>query len=148
MSDDVHELQSQVERLTKENDAKARIIEKLKTVMVAAAEEIQEHWAAHCDDEGYGPSNLMHRLKAGLAADYCGYRPGAFLGLANELKAATEEHDRYKVEMAALLNYLRGVVGYYVGHELAEMSAPKAMPDINRAINEHQAIQRINAALK
>lgn len=50
--------------------AQARIAEleaeatKLRTVMAAAAKEIHEHWAAHCDAEGYGPQNLMRRLEA------------------------------------------------------------------------------------
>ena len=51
--------------------------EKLKTVMVAAAEEISAHWDAHCDDEGYGPANLMHRLERGIPSQY-GYTAGEF----------------------------------------------------------------------
>lgn len=61
-------------------------VENLKSVMVAAAEEIQEHWQAHCDEEGYGPSNLMHRLERGLGADYSGYKPGAFKKLQDEVE--------------------------------------------------------------
>jgi hypothetical protein len=53
---------------------------KLKTVMVAAAEEIAKHWDAHCDAEGYGPANLMHRLEAGIPSEY-GYTAGAFAEL-------------------------------------------------------------------
>ena len=34
---------------------------KLKTVMVAAAEKIAQHWEAHCDDEGYGPVEQTER---------------------------------------------------------------------------------------
>lgn len=56
---------------------------KLKTVMVAAAEEIAAHWDAHCDAEGYGPQNLMRRLEEGIPAEY-GYTAGAFA----ELKSA------------------------------------------------------------
>lgn len=44
--------------------------EDLHTVMMAAAVEIDEHWAAHCDEEGYGPANLMHRLEQGIATKY------------------------------------------------------------------------------
>jgi len=29
----------------------------------AAAEEIEEHWSAHCDADGYGPTNLVRRLR-------------------------------------------------------------------------------------
>lgn len=49
----------------------------LKTVMVAAAEEIHAHWDAHCDAEGYGPQNLMRRLEEGIPSEY-GYTAGAF----------------------------------------------------------------------
>lgn len=65
----------------------------LKTVMIAAAEEIQEHWDAHCDAEGYGPANLMHRLEEGIASEY-GYTAGAFAKLTAErddLRAALAE---------------------------------------------------------
>lgn len=41
-------------------------IEKYKTIMMAAAVEIREHWEAHCDADGYGPSNLLMRLENGL----------------------------------------------------------------------------------
>jgi DNA repair exonuclease SbcCD ATPase subunit len=64
-------------------------IENLQSVMVAAAEEIKEHWPAHCDEEGYGPANLMHRLEKGIAANYPGYKPGAF-------KYLQEENERLK----------------------------------------------------
>jgi hypothetical protein len=55
--------------------------ENLRSVMVAAAEEIHEHWDAHCDEEGYGPANLMHRLENGIPAEY-GYKAGDFARLA------------------------------------------------------------------
>lgn len=45
-------------------------ISDLHTTMMAAAVEIQEHWQAHCDEEGYGPANLMHRLERGIASQY------------------------------------------------------------------------------
>ena len=48
-----------IETLTRQRD-------ELLTVMKAAAVEIQEHWDAHCDAEGYGPVNLVHRLEHGL----------------------------------------------------------------------------------
>jgi len=63
-------------------------ISKLELVMIAAAEEIQEHWQAHCDEEGYGPSNLMHRLENCVAANYDGYKSGQFTKLQERLKAA------------------------------------------------------------
>lgn len=42
----------------------------LRTVMMAAAVEIQEHWDAHCDEEGYGPANLLRRLENGYPEQY------------------------------------------------------------------------------
>lgn len=66
---------AELRRLHQEN-------EKLRSVMVAAAEEIHEHWDAHCDEEGYGPANLMHRLERGIAAEY-GYQAGDFARLAS-----------------------------------------------------------------
>ncbi len=47
-----------------------RKIKGLKQVMLAAYDEILEHWNAHCDAEGYGPANLMHRLKEGIPTNY------------------------------------------------------------------------------
>jgi hypothetical protein len=44
------------------------VIQPMKSVMIAAAEEIMRVWPAHCDDEGYGPTNLMHRLEKGILA--------------------------------------------------------------------------------
>ena len=62
--------------------AEARL---LKTVMIAAAEEIAAHWDAHCDEEGYGPANLMHRLEKGIASEYA-YKAGDFARLQEENK--------------------------------------------------------------
>ena len=60
----VEALQHEVTRLAQENL-------RLRTVMMAAAEEIGEHWEAHCDDEGYGPQSLQRHLREGT-----GYYPG------------------------------------------------------------------------
>ena len=67
-----------IERMARE--ALQKDIEELKTVMIAAAEEIHEHWEAHCDAEGYGPANLMRRLEQGIPSEY-GYTAGAFATL-------------------------------------------------------------------
>jgi hypothetical protein len=76
-----------IERLTRENAA-------LKTVMVAAAEEIHAHWQAHCDAEGYGPQNLMRRLEEGIPSEY-GYTAGAFAELTRERdEAVARERER------------------------------------------------------
>ena len=46
---------------------------KQASTMQAAAAEIEEHWAAHCDGEGAGPINLMNRLRSGRGTCYPGY---------------------------------------------------------------------------
>ena len=71
----------QVWSLVPEGDIQ-REIENLKSVMVAAAEEISKHWDAHCDEEGYGPVNLLRRLEAGIPAEY-GYKAGDFHRLSS-----------------------------------------------------------------
>ncbi len=57
-------LQAEITRLSQENL-------RLRTVMMAAAEEIGDHWEAHCDEEGYGPQSLQRHLREGT-----GYYPG------------------------------------------------------------------------
>lgn len=59
----VAEQEAEILRLRSENET-------LYTTMMAAAVEIHGHWDAHCDSEGYGPSNLMHRLERGIASRY------------------------------------------------------------------------------
>lgn len=57
-------LQHEVTRLAQENL-------RLRTVMMAAHDEITERWEAHCDAEGFGPQNLVRHLKEGT-----GFYPG------------------------------------------------------------------------
>jgi hypothetical protein len=57
-------LQAEITRLAQENL-------RLRTVMMAAAEEIGDHWEAHCDEDGYGPQSLQRHLREGT-----GYYPG------------------------------------------------------------------------
>lgn len=78
----IREMHAEIERLRGVNSG-------LRTVMIAAAEEIHEHWAAHCDAEGYGPANLMRRLEDGIPAEY-GYTAGAFARLTAEREALRE----------------------------------------------------------
>lgn len=68
-----------------------RCVENLHTTAIAAAEEIQAHWAAHCDAEGYGPVNLMHRLERGIGAGYPGYSFGQFTKAQEEISKLTEQ---------------------------------------------------------
>ena len=70
---DTEQASAELRRLHEEN-------QRLKTVMIAAAEELAKHWEAHCDAEGYGPVNLLRRLEKGIAAEY-GYTAGSFARL-------------------------------------------------------------------
>jgi len=46
----------------------------LKSMCQAAAAEIEQHWESHCDEDGYGPANLMARLTGEIPPDlYPGY---------------------------------------------------------------------------
>lgn len=69
-------------------------IANLHTTMMAAAVEIQDHWDAHCDAEGYGPANLMHRLERGIASQY-GYD-------AKTLARVEAERDQLRAEVERL----------------------------------------------
>lgn len=65
----------------------------LHTTMLAAAVEIQAHWDAHCDAEGYGPSHLMHRLERGIALLY-GYDAATLQRVETERDQLREEVER------------------------------------------------------
>ena len=65
----------------------------LRSVMIAAAEEIQAHWTAHCDAEGYGPANLMRRLEDGIPSQYA-YTAGDFERLRAEAEALRKDAAR------------------------------------------------------
>lgn len=79
--------------LEAERDALRAEISDLHTTMMAAAVEIQEHWAAHCDEDGYGPANLMHRLERGIASQY-GYTAQALVRLEAERDAMRQQRDK------------------------------------------------------
>ena len=46
-------------------------IARLRSIMAAAADEIEEHWEAHCDNDGFGPVNLVRRLRTGKGDYRC-----------------------------------------------------------------------------
>ena len=75
--------------------SQAAQIAALKTVMIAAAEEIAAHWEAHCDAEGYGPQNLLRRLEEGIPSEY-GYTAGAFAALTAERDALRADAERWR----------------------------------------------------
>ena len=81
-------------RFARERDALKEDIEKLHSVMMAAAVEITSHWDAHCDAEGYGPVNLVRRLENGFPSRY-GYDAQTLVRVEKEVAAL-------KAELAAL----------------------------------------------
>ena len=127
LASDYAALEAECERLRGE-------ISDLHTTMMAAAVEIQEHWAAHCDEEGYGPANLMHRLERGIASQY-GYTAQALV----QLKA---ERDALAAELAAI----KGrepveVVGWLGGNGLhAERHDATGAPFPLMTVAQHQRI--------
>jgi hypothetical protein len=78
-----------IEQLQAENERLRNQIENLHSVMVRAAEEIAEHWQAHCDKDGLGPVNLLRRLEEGIPSEYA-YKAGDFARLRAELKEYKE----------------------------------------------------------
>jgi hypothetical protein len=84
---------------------------KLRTVMIAAAEEIHAHWDAHCDAEGYGPANLQRRLEDGIPSEY-GYTAGAFAELKAEREALRKDAERLRI-LAARAVLHRGPCSYF-----------------------------------
>lgn len=96
-----------------ERDAKIAELEKsnenFKTCMIAAAEEIMRHWKDHCDEDGYGPSNLMHRLEKGIPAQY-GYTAGAFEKMEAEIT-------RLKSELDKAMELLDESIGYFESNQ-------------------------------
>lgn len=82
------ERSGQCEHVEREN-------EMLREVLVAGAEELAEHWDAHCDAEGYGPTNLERRMLECLAVSYPGYSVGAFADLSAKLEEAERDAGRF-----------------------------------------------------
>lgn len=73
----VEALQAEVTRLARENL-------RLRTVMMAAYEEIGERWESHCDADGYGPQSLMRHLKDGT---------GYYAGMVEKIKKVNDAND-------------------------------------------------------
>lgn len=117
---EIEALRAEVERLKGENA-------NLKTVMVAAAEEIHQHWDAHCDAEGYGPANLMRRLEEGIPSQY-GYTAGAFAELRQRADTAEARLERAMAALEAAGSALAG--GHmYEGSCPDEASGPATRDD-------------------
>ena len=104
LADSIHEMNNAaymtaIANLNERNRQQAERIAELEaerdnlhTTMFAAAVEIQAHWEEHCDAEGYGPANLMHRLERGIASRY-GYD-------AKTLQRVETERDQLRAEVS------------------------------------------------
>lgn len=126
-------------------------IAELHTTMMAAAVEIQEQWEHHCDAEGYGPANLMHRLERGIAAKY-GYDAKTMVRMdkrIEELEAellnqarvngmGSEREAKLLTENTALRNENAKLYGWV--NDLSQKSI--------RERNLEAEVARLNAALK
>lgn len=115
-----HPESAEVERLREENA-------NLRTVMVAAAEEISTHWDAHCDDAGCGPVNLMRRLEYGIPTEY-GYKAGDF----ERLRARVAELEAEQESMSKVLAM--------ANESLAELEAAQAWRPIEGAPKDESLI--------
>ena len=65
--------------------------ENLRTVMMAAAVEIIEHWYAYCDEEGYGCVNLVRRLENGYPERY-GYDANTVVNMDKQIAELTNQN--------------------------------------------------------
>lgn len=115
------------QRLADERDALRAEISDLHTTMMAAAVEIHGHWAAHCDEEGYGPANLMHRLERGIASQY-GYTARTLVMVESERDALRQQRDK----LAELLREAKSA--YTTAIHWTDMRATMAL--IDNALSE------------
>lgn len=59
--------------------SKEQECQRLRTTLVAGAELIKENWSKLCDEDGYGPQNLLLRMDGTLnTSGYPGYSSGEF----------------------------------------------------------------------
>ena len=93
---------AEVDALRAEIKSQLHQLRAAKTMMIAAAEEISAHWDAHCDAEGYGPVNLLHRLEQGIPSEY-GYTAGAFARMKAEVEALRADADRLRAALTLSL---------------------------------------------
>lgn len=128
----------------------------LRSVMIAAAEEIQAHWPAHCDAEGYGPANLMRRLEDGIPSQYA-YTAGDFERLRAEAEALRKEAQKSERRaitfgdiMSQHISAMRAAVvaGHLESHAhglqwiVNTLTGPGHLPDLDeaRALGGAQAL--------
>jgi len=83
-----------VQDLEKELIEAKQEITRLESLCGAAAEEIEENWNKLCDEEGYGPCNLLNRLKGNIGGGYTGpYVDELIEKTVADAKKANEERD-------------------------------------------------------
>jgi chromosome segregation ATPase len=88
------ELNTKIASLESQLEERDNKIERLKTTLVAGAEFIKENWDKLCDEDGYGPQNLLLRMDGTLnSSGYSGYSAGEFDRINKELSEAKKEID-------------------------------------------------------
>jgi hypothetical protein len=114
-------------------------IKNLQTVMIAAAEEIQKHWQVHCDAEGYGPTNLMHRLEQGIPAQY-GYTAGAFERQDKRIKELEEALRENRDNLVGLMNAClrNGIIDMSSIEQPGYQSYKRAISNADKALTPNQ----------
>ncbi len=110
-------------------ESQAKHVDALKTVMIAAAEEIQLYWDSHCDADGYGPANLMRRLECGIPSEY-GYTAGAFAALQQQLGECTGALDSAEREVEWRMSWQPIETAPRAGRELILILTPSRFPQV------------------
>lgn len=103
-------------------------INNLHTVMMAAAVEINEHWGAHCDEEGYGPENLVRRLETGYPEQY-GYDSQTVVRMEKrivELETSLKE-SREMYDEAMVASNEAGFSGMSAAETIKELDAERGL---------------------
>jgi regulator of replication initiation timing len=100
-----------IEQLVQERDALMAENTNLRTVMMAAAVEINEHWEAHCDSEGYGPCNLVRRLENGFPEQY-GYDAQTLVRMEKQCDEYQVAADKLAMENKTLRDALEQALPY------------------------------------
>lgn len=79
----------------------------LRSVMGAAAVELDAHWAAHCDADGYGPVNLQRRLERGVAVEYSAFTAKGWAAQQARIAELEAHIHTLREELERLRPYLR-----------------------------------------
>jgi hypothetical protein len=90
--------------------------ERLRSLCLDAAKEIDEHWDAHCDAEGAGPCNLVSRLR-GRTGGGGGWE---YAQLKAQLHVATMERDALRDQIEA-----GGCAAAHIGERTLECDATR-----------------------